>query len=328
MANTFYTPEQAAKVAVALGTEEAYLSALISRNFQNDLFGGGGRGRTVNIKVPTALIGRSRGIDDVTNKIVLDSITEEVESVTLGRHAYSAVGLSEGDLTLDLTNFSAQVLKPQMEAVVWDIEDEVRLALQGIPMNYTIGYDAAAPSKTFTAIRKHLRDNGVPTSNLVTVVGTQVYADLLDAKEITDASQSGSTEALREGNVGKVRGFTVVEHADLEETEIVAFHRDAFTLAVRAPVVPQGAAFGASVSEKGFNLRYLRDYAADVTQDRSIVSTFVGVAAMPFFKVDRVGSQSSGLEADSQQYGTAQVTKVEYGAAFRMLAEADVDPEA
>lgn len=320
MANTFYTPEQVAKVAVALASEESYLSALISRNFEQDLFGGGGRGRTVNVKVPTALVGRSRGLDDVTNKIVLDTISETTVPITLGRHAYSAVGLSEGERNLDLTNFSAQVLKPQMEAVVWDIEDEIRAALQALTLDTSIAYDAAAPSKTFTAIRKVLRDRGVPTSNLVTVVGTQVYADLLDAKEITDASQSGSTEALREGNVGKVRGFTVVEHADLAEGEICAFHRDAFTLAVRAPSVPEGASFGAQVSERGFNLRYLRDYDADVTQDRSIVSTFVGVKAMPFYKVTREGSQSSGLTAPDgvQKVGTATVTAVPEGAAFRM----------
>ena len=55
----------------------------------------------------------------------------------------------------------------------------------------------------------------------------------------------------------------------------------------RAPIVPAGASFGQSLSERGFSLRYLRDYDAVHTVDRSIVSTFAGVAALPFKSVNR-----------------------------------------
>jgi hypothetical protein len=119
------------------------------------------------------------------------------------------------------------------------------------------------------------------------IVGAEVYANLLDAKAIEDASQSGSTAALREGGVGRVRGFNVVESTRVPDAEILAFHRDAVTLATRAPVVSPGAKFGATVNEKGFSLRYLRDYLVDTTIDRSFVSTFSGIAILPTFKIER-----------------------------------------
>ncbi|QOP65136.1 major head protein [Arthrobacter phage Phives] len=316
MANTFYTAEQVAKVAVAMATQDSYLGALVNRNFENDLLGGGGKGRTVNVRVPSALIARSRGIDDVTTNIVLDSLTETTVPVTLGEHIYNAVGLSEGDLSLNLEDFSKQVLSVQVDAVVDSVEEEVATALRGVTLDTGVKWDEANPVKTFTEIRKILRKRGVPQTGLNVVVGTNVYGALLDAKAITDASESGSTAALRDGNVGQIRGFQIVESTRVDDDEIIAFHRDAFTLAVRAPIVPAGASFGQSVSSGGYSLRYLRDYDVTKTMDRSMVSTFAGVAEMPLYKVVR--------DYDAK---TATVEEVPGGAAFRMSI-GDAEPGA
>jgi len=289
MANTFVTPEKAAVVAAKLANQDAFLSALVSRNYENDLLGGGKGGAPVGVKVPTTLIARERDIDDISSSIVLDEITESVETFNLDRkHDYSAVALSEADLTLNLQDFSSQVLAPQSAAIVDALEHKLATALLAVPTStLSVTYDPANPVAYFTAIRKQLRENGVPAAGINVVVGTEVYANLLDAKAITDASESGSTEALREGGVGKVRGFQIVESTRIAENEILAFHRDAVTLITRAPVVPAGASFGQTVSESGFSLRYLRDYDADKTADRSIVSTFSAVGILPTYKITR-----------------------------------------
>lgn len=297
MANNFYQPEQVARVAVAMATEDSFLAALVSRDLENDLLGGGGKSRTVNVRIPSALIARDRSIDDKTSAIIVDEISETTVPITLGTHAYNAIGLSEGDLTLNLEDFSSQVLRPQMEAVVDKVENTVADVLMAEAADASIPWDAADPVKTFTAIRKALRKRGVPETGLNVVVGVDVYAALLDAKALTDASESGSTAALREGAVGRLRGMTVVESTRVPDGEIFAFHRNAFTLAVRPPLVPAGASFGSTVREGGFGLRYLRDYDADHTQDRSIVSTFVGAAKMPLYKVVRdYGTTSASVE--------------------------------
>jgi hypothetical protein len=290
MANDFYTPDQAAVVAAKLANEDAVLSALVSRNFQNDLLGGGKGGAPVAIKMPTTLIARERGIDDVTSTIVLDEIAESTRTVNLDRvHDYSAVGLSEADLTLNLTDFAGQVLQPQAAAIVDSLEHKLSTRLLGIEISDAIGvaFDPTNPVPYFTAIRKHLRKNGVPTAGLQMLVGVDVYAQLLDADVLTDVSQSGSTAALRDASVGKVRDFTIVESTRIPETELLAFHRDAVTLVTRAPVVPQGVAFGQTVNQAGFSLRYMRDYDANHTQDRSIVSTFSGIGILPTFRIVR-----------------------------------------
>jgi hypothetical protein len=305
MGNTLYNAEQVAQTATVLASEDGFLSALVNRNFENDLLGGGGKGRSVNIRRPAALVARERGIDETEAAIVLDTVAESVVSITLGSHLYSAVPLSEGDLSLDLENFARQILAPQVDAVVEGAEEAVAAHLRGIALDESIAWNGSDPVKTFTAIRAKMRAAGVPATGLNVVVGTNVYAALLDAQAITDASESGSTAALREGQVGRLRGFTVVESTRVDDDEIVAFHRDAITLAVRAPRMPEGATFGQSISDRNFSLRYLRDYDATHMVDRSIVSTFAGVADVPLYKIVRNNE-------------TKQATIQEVAATFRM----------
>lgn len=297
MANDFYTPTEAARVAANLANEDAFLSGMVSRNFANDLLAGGKGGAPVAITIPTTLIARERDIDDITSNIVMDEIAETTRTLTLDKvHDYSAVPLSEADLTLNIQDFAAQVLKPQAEAIVDSLEHKLIVRMLAVPETELmttgatpapIAYDPANPTAYFTQIRKTLRKNGVAVNGINMFVGAEVYANLLDAKALEDVSQSGSTAALREGGVGRVRGFNIVETTRVPDTEILAFHKDAVTLATRAPVVPAGASFGATVAEKGFSLRYLRDYLADKTVDRSLVSTFSGIAILPTFRISR-----------------------------------------
>ncbi len=75
-------------------------------------------------------------------------------------------------------------------------------------------------------------------------------------------------------------------------TTVLVYIRTAFALVVRAPLVPNGAAFGASVTtpdttasdgtkSAGFAVRHLMDYDSGVLADRWIVLTFYKVAPLP-----------------------------------------------
>lgn len=92
----------------------------------------------------------------------------------------------------------------------------------------------------------------------------------------------------------------------LAPTDIVGFVKPAFALVVRAPAKPDGAAYGASVSAGGFALPHIMSYDDSVAADRSLLSVFAEVTAMPL-AVDR-------------EDGT--VALVEHGGAVRVLASA------
>ena len=280
MANTFYTAEQVARVSLALVRGDLVLARTINRDYEADF--GGGRGTVVNVRKPATLTARKRAIG-ATSAIVTDSLSESTVPVQMTDLVYSAVDVTDEDLSLNLEDFGRQVLAPQITAVAEEVEDTVFAAFQALTESNVAAvgaYDAANPTAQFVSLREALRNRKVPASNLVAAVGTAVYADLFNSGALKSYDQSGSTDALRNAEVGKIHGFTIIETNRLAADEIVAYHRDAFTLAIRAPRVPEGVSFGQSVAGDGFAMRYVRDYDSSLLADRSIVSTFIGCQAM------------------------------------------------
>jgi len=265
----------ATTAAKIVGTD-LNLAALISRDVEAEF--APGKGATIRVPVPAAIPTRTRGIYDTTTPLVSDDLEEQFISVKLENHLYNLAILSEGDLSLDIKDYAGQVLRPQARAIATKIEALTAAAMSAVPATTTITYNTAAPAKAFTAARRVLRDNGVPGEAVLrAAVGSNVYADLLDAP----TGQGFDAD-------GKVRGFEVIESTRLDADDIVAFIPSAFSLVVRAPQVPNGAAYGASIKtpvEQGgstaFAIRVINDYSPNVAADRSLVSTFAAVAAMP-----------------------------------------------
>ena len=283
MANAFqHDISNVATVAAKLVGADFNLASLISNDVAADF--APGKGATIRITVPAAIPTRSRGIYDRTTPLVADELTEQGIDVKLESHLYNMAILSEGDLSLSILDYSRQVLRPQTRAIAAKVEALVATTLSATPATTDITYNGATPAKTFTAARRVLRDNGVSTdARLVAAVGSTVYGDLLDAP----TGQGFDAD-------GKVRGFEVVESTRLASDDIVAFVPHAFTLVARAPMVPRGAAHGASITtpvgddarSMSFACRVINDYDAGIAADRSLVSVFAAVAALPL-AVDR-----------------------------------------
>lgn len=271
MVNSTLVPDHVATLAATLVGLDLSLALLVHRDIEAEF--SGQRGGSVRVRVPGAVPARTRGTHALT-PIERDSVTEQAITVTLDTEAYSAVPLSDGDLDLDLVDFASQILRPQSQAIVKYVERTVAAAMQATPAS-AITYAAANPAKTFTAIRRQLRDNGVGSdAKLVAAVGSSIYADLLDAPNGTWDADGKS-----------VRGIRIVESTRLAPKEIVALVPEAFALVVRAPAVPDGAAYGASIKDgpekREFALRYIRSFDTNIAADVSIVTAFVGVQPMP-----------------------------------------------
>jgi hypothetical protein len=270
MTNEILTAETIATVAAKLVGADLGLAGRFYRDIEKDFHTGSSN--VVKVRVPASVAASKRSIHDTTTPIATSAIKEQFVSVTLEDHILSNVILSEGDLDLDLINYGQQVLFPQTQAVVKYIERAASAALTATPKTAAIGtaYSAANPAKSFTALRKALRDNGVTTDTpILAAVGSSVYADLLDGP-------LGTWDAD-----GKVRGIEIMESTRLAPGDVVAFVKNAFALVVRAPQVPSGAPFGASIKDGDFAIRMIRSYDGNVAADRSLVGSFVAVQAMP-----------------------------------------------
>ncbi|RLK22636.1 P22 coat protein Gp5 [Micromonospora sp. M71_S20] len=295
MPHSFVIPEQVLSTAIALVTDDLALAATVNRDYE-DAFGGG-RGTVVNVRVPATLKARRRKLTEDGTPIVVDTVTEETVPVTMTEHVYSATDVSDVQMRMDIADFSRQVTVPQVRGMVEDLENLVAETMQALPESLGIAFDAAAPHKTFNAARKTLRDLGVPQAGMFATVGTDVYRQLLDARVLSDAGQSGSTAALRNATVGSLSGFTVVENNRIDEDEIIWYSRDAFTLAIRAPYPPDGAAFSASTSEGNFAMTWIKDYDASILKNRSVFQTYAGCQAMQIKRLAKDGTTTKVVPA-------------------------------
>lgn len=283
MAHSLYTPDQAARSILAALRWNSTLPRTVRQDFSTDFVAG--IGRTVDVKKPVSA-GTAR-IYTAANRAARDAIgfndlTEATVAVTLANQVYNAVRLPDDFATFDLTSLQQQVLKPQAESVVDALAAPLITEMAAI--SGVTGTEIAADGSGALAVvgraRKVLNDRKVPFADRWLAVGTEIAEDILNLKELTDASQSGSDGALREGIIGRLRGFAVVEDPALPADQGVAYHRDAFAHVTRPSAPPQGAAFSKVVAEGGFSLRWIQHYNPNQLEDQSVVDTFYGAKTL------------------------------------------------
>lgn len=284
MANTFQSASKVqgkiASVAAEILIPDLVLARTINRDYENDFQGG--VGNVVNVKSSAVLHAKSRNYGDAT-AITVDNLTElATQPVTLTKMLYSAVRISDEDLALEISDFARDVLLPQTNALAVGIEEAVAAEMHALTA--TTGLNDTDIPGTFANARQFLRDYGVPTLGLNCAVGTAVASEILKTDLVRRADASGSSDALTMAKLAPLMGFNIVESNLLDPNEAVFYHRDAFTLALRAPAVPEGVPAGQSIAAEGFALRWIRDYDSSILADRSVLSTFIGTKTMKMTK--------------------------------------------
>jgi hypothetical protein len=252
---------------------------------------------TVTLRVPARRAARTRALRGTggARTLTMDESTEFAVPVKLTSDIYNGAPITDEEFDLDIYDFGAQVLVPQIRAVAEGIEDAIVSEITGA--TYPGGFldiDNSDPYLTFVEARKLLNDANVPQANRTMLVGSSVESALL-ASDRFRADVSGPTiaeNALQEATIGRMAGFTILQSNALEPEDAYAYVRSAFVLASRTPKVPQGAKFGQDValsraegaqvgaSMGGLSARWIMDYDSVNATDRSFTSTWVGTATV------------------------------------------------
>lgn len=277
MANAFLKAEVVVRQMLGVLKREVVLPNLIYRQSGSDFKGA--KNDTISIRVPAYTAARTRTMRSGT-PITVDELSETKVDLTLDTHIYKAVGISDEELTLDITDFGEQVTQPSMEAVGRGIEDALVTEMSGATYSKTIEVDNTNPYDSIVDARKALNDARVPKAGRVLAVGSQIEARLLKSDKLSRVDASGSDSALRDATLGKIAGFTVVTPDGLAPDVGYAFHRTAFALSLQAPEVPGGASWGDSAEWGGLAMRLIRDYDFINVRDRLLVDIFAGTAAV------------------------------------------------
>ena len=283
MAHTLFTAEQAARSTLAALRWLTTLPRTVRQDFSQEFVAG--RGQTINVRKPiTAGAARTYTAANraARDAIVFDDVTETWVPVTMDTQVYKALRVPDDFATFTLESVERQLLVPAAESVVDELTAPLVYEMEAIASDtgLEIAADGANALAVVTKARRILNDRKVPFADRYFAVGTGVAEHLLNLDQLTKVNEAGTDGALREGIIGRLRGFTVIEDPALADDFGVAYHRDAFAHVTRPSRQPEGAAMSATIAQDGFALRWLMHYNPLQLEDQSVVDTFVGAATL------------------------------------------------
>ena len=282
MANSFLKPEVINRTALKLLEREIVLPRVVW-NYADAEFRGA-KNDTVTLRLPAVLDSRTYAFrNDRSNPIVVDDVEETGVPVVLNQDIYSAVAITDEQLTLDFVNFAEQVLSPQVKAVARGLESLIASTMAGATITTEIAFDSGELWDTLVEARQALNDANVPSENRVLVVGSDIETEMLldDKFNRVDSSGEGiAPSALREATIQRLAGFTIIGSQAIDPGVAYALHPTAFAFVNVAPVVPDGVTYGSRMADGGLSMRWIRDYDAMYLRDRSVVSSFAGCTSV------------------------------------------------
>jgi len=196
MNNTFLTPEVVAKEALMVLTGNLVMADLVHRDYSDELVS---VGDTISIRKPAKFVAKN-----FTGTAEAQDITEGSVSVKLDRFRDVTVAVSSKQMSLDIADFSAQVVEPAMQAIAQAIDQDI-LALAVSKAGYTKeGTKDAADLADIAAMAKHLDIAKAPIQGRSLVLHPEHKYRYALTENLSNVSYAGDNETLRDALLGRV----------------------------------------------------------------------------------------------------------------------------
>ena len=272
MANTFLTPDIIAREALMVLRNNAVMANLVHRDYANEFVAG--VGDTITIRKPAKFDAK-----EFNGSIEVQDATEGSVAVKMDKHLDVSFAVTSKQMTMDIEDFSKQLLVPAMQA----FQDKIDAYLLGLQSEITNRHTATGNIKDdIVDARKFLTSASAPLTERRFVYCTDTEADLLKTDLFISAEKVGDEgTALREASLGRKFGmdFYVDQNAD-GVVDAMAFHKNAFALVTRPLALPQGASKSAIVDYDGFGLRVVYGYDMNAKTDTISIDMLCGVKTL------------------------------------------------
>ncbi len=233
LANTFLTTQLIAREALIRLRNFLVMRALVYNDYSNTFQK---QGDKIRVKKPPVYVA-----DEFGGTINLQNIGESEVEVALNHVADVSVNWTSKEKALNIDQFNQQVLDPAMEAIAQKIDADIHKEFyKDVP--YFIGASGTTPDglDDFANAALMLNLNKVPLSNRVAVWDPTAMSKFSILDAVVHAEKSGSTQALREGSIGRIQGM------DNYMTQNVQTHTAGTFTAVATPQVNTLAVVGSN----------------------------------------------------------------------------------
>lgn len=274
MANTFLTPDIIAREALMVLRNNAVMANLVHRDYSDEFVGG--VGDTITVRKPATFVA-----NEYDGAIEVQDATEAAVPVVMDKHLDVSFAVTAKQLTLDIEDFSKQLLVPAMQAIA-DKVDKLLIALEAEATSRHPHDTGAINPVDMIAARKFLTENAAPLADRRFVVGATAEADLLVNELFVSAEKVGDAgTALREASLGRKFGMDIYVDQNITKadgyTPSIAFHKNAMALVTRPLALPNGASKAAIVNYDGFGLRVVYGYDMNTKTDTISIDMLCGV---------------------------------------------------
>jgi len=204
MQNKFLTPEVVANEALMCLQSNLVMADLVHRDYADEFVA---VGDTISIRKPAKFVAKN-----FTGTTEPQDITEGSVAVKLDRFRDVTVAVTSKELSLDIADFSAQVVQPAMQAIAQAIdEDLLAVAVEKAGFRKA-GTKDATDLSDIAAMAKQLDIAKAPVQNRSLVLHPEHKYRYALTENLSNVSYAGDNETLRDALLGKV--YTLETYMD------------------------------------------------------------------------------------------------------------------
>jgi hypothetical protein len=202
MANQFIEVKEIARQLLPRLIENLVFPNLVYKDYSNDFVKG--KGAKIQVKKPVVL--KAEDFNQATGTTPQDVVEDSVE-VALDKFATVDVDFTSIQMVTNVDDLNRLFLEPAAVALAEKINADGLELYKDIP--YCVGTAGTTPSTLddIADARKMLNINKVPIAGRVAIWDPEADANFTTIPAIVNAEKSGSTQALREGSIGRVMGL-------------------------------------------------------------------------------------------------------------------------
>lgn len=210
MPNTILTPQIIANEALMVLENNLAMAGLIHRDYSKEFVK---VGDTITVRKPAKFVAKN-----FTGTTSAQDITEGSVAVKMDRFRDVTVNVSSKELTLDIKDFSAQVVEPAIQAIAQAVDKDI-LAVAVQKAGKTVTGTASPTNLADIAdMAKFLDLNGAPTQNRSAILHpTHKYRYAL-TDNLSKVSYAGDSKTLRDAELGGLYSFNTFMSQNCPDT--------------------------------------------------------------------------------------------------------------